>query len=114
TERYALPSRRLSRSREGSDFEPRFDAQAGSVQVKHQLPDFGRTAFFGARYAHVNGIDARWSPRASRIYELPRGDIRHGLKAQYGESFRTPVTNARYSHADLTSGTANLSSVGGA
>ncbi|MCG7569429.1 TonB-dependent receptor [Pseudoalteromonas sp. CNC9-20] len=110
SEYYENPSRVLSRYREFSDLEHRFDAQAGYVQVKQQLPDFGLTAFFGARYDHVNGIDARWSPRASLIYELPSGDIRHVLKAQYGESFRTPVTNELYSNDDITSGNANLSS----
>jgi len=65
------------------------------------------TLFLGARYDDVKAIDSKLSPRISAIYSPTRA---HTFKLQYGESFRTPVTNELYSDDDVTKGNPNLKS----
>ena len=65
------------------------------------------TVFFGARFDDVIGIESKVSPRFAFVYS---GLQQHTLKLQYGESFRTPVTNELYSNDDVTTGNPNLTS----
>ncbi|CAM3793532.1 MULTISPECIES: TonB-dependent receptor plug domain-containing protein [Pseudoalteromonas] len=63
--------------------------------------------FLGARFDDVKDIDSNLSPRIAAIYKPA---LAHTLKLQYGESFRTPVTNELYSNDDVTLGNPNLKS----
>ena len=65
------------------------------------------TLFLGARYDDVKDLDSNLSPRIAAIYKPVDA---HTLKLQYGESFRTPVTNELYSNDDVTVGNPNLKS----
>ncbi|WP_283709156.1 TonB-dependent receptor plug domain-containing protein [Pseudoalteromonas prydzensis] len=65
------------------------------------------TLFLGARYDDVKDLDSNLSPRIAAIYRPAEA---HTLKLQYGESFRTPVTNELYSNDDVTIGNPNLKS----
>ncbi|MFU2511967.1 TonB-dependent receptor plug domain-containing protein [Pseudoalteromonas sp. ASV78] len=63
--------------------------------------------FLGARFDDVKDLDSNLSPRIAAIYKPVEA---HTLKLQYGESFRTPVTNELYSNDDVTIGNPNLTS----
>ncbi|MGO3784724.1 MAG: TonB-dependent receptor plug domain-containing protein [Pseudoalteromonas prydzensis] len=63
--------------------------------------------FLGARFDDVKDLDSNLSPRIAAIYKPVEA---HTLKFQYGESFRTPVTNELYSNDDVTIGNPNLTS----
>jgi iron complex outermembrane receptor protein len=65
------------------------------------------TFFIGARYDDVKDIDSKLSPRLASIYEINQS---HTLKLQYGESFRTPVTNELFSNDSVTKGNPSLQS----
>jgi iron complex outermembrane receptor protein len=55
----------------------------------------------------VKSIDSKLSPRLAFIYDLNEN---HTLKLQYGESFRTPVSNELYSNDEVTVGNPDLKS----
>lgn len=76
----------------------------GQVKWRYN-PDL--TVFLGARFDDVQGIESKVSPRFAFVYS---GLQQHTLKLQYGESFRTPVTNELYSNDDVTTGNPNLTS----
>lgn len=63
--------------------------------------------FAGARYDEVKDIDDNLSPRLAFVYGY---DEANTFKLQYGESFRTPVSNELNSNDDVTSGNSNLTS----
>ncbi|WP_254907761.1 TonB-dependent receptor plug domain-containing protein [Pseudoalteromonas shioyasakiensis] len=63
--------------------------------------------FFGARYDDVKDIDSKLSPRLAGVYVI---NPEHTVKVQYGESFRTPVTNELFSNDDVTVGNPSLRS----
>ncbi|WP_404344141.1 TonB-dependent receptor plug domain-containing protein [Pseudoalteromonas mariniglutinosa] len=65
------------------------------------------TLFIGGRYDYVDGIDNKFSPRLAGIYHY---DQNQTFKLQYGESFRTPVTNELFSNDDVTIGNSALKS----
>ncbi|CAH9050631.1 Vitamin B12 transporter BtuB [Pseudoalteromonas holothuriae] len=83
-----------------------FDSTAIYGQVKYALTEQA-TLFFGARYDEVKGIDSKLSPRVAATYALSE---HHTLKLQYGESFRTPVSNELNSNDDVTVGNPDLTS----
>ncbi|MCF6434284.1 TonB-dependent receptor [Pseudoalteromonas sp. MMG022] len=83
-----------------------FDSTAAYAQVKHIFSD-DLTLFVGARYDDVKDIDSKLSPRVAAIYKLSPSNT---LKLQYGESFRTPVSNELNSNDDVTVGNPNLTS----
>lgn len=72
------------------------------LPLSHQL-----TLFVGGRYDDVKNIDSKLSPRIAAIYQP---SLANTVKLQYGESFRTPVTNELYSNDDVTVGNTNLQS----
>ena len=109
SEYYENPSRVLSRYREFNDLEHRFDAQAGYVQVKQQLPDFGLTAFFG-RAAIMSMVLMHVGHHEPRLFTRPSGDTRHVLKRNTASRFVLRSPMSFYSNDDITSGNANLSS----
>jgi len=82
------------------------DADAIYAQLKWQT-NTNISVFAGARYDDVKGIDSKISPRLAFVYQSGGG---HSLKLQYGESFRTPVTNELYSNDEVTSGNPQLTS----
>jgi len=65
------------------------------------------TLFIGARYDDVKDIDSKLSPRLAGVYKI---NSEHTVKLQYGESFRTPVTNELFSNDDVTIGNPSLRS----
>lgn len=65
------------------------------------------TVFLGSRFDDVKGIDSKLSPRFATIYQPTPANT---FKLQYGESFRTPVTNELYSNDDVTVGNPELRS----
>ncbi|WP_282658477.1 TonB-dependent receptor plug domain-containing protein [Pseudoalteromonas shioyasakiensis] len=65
------------------------------------------TLFVGARYDDVKDIDSKLSPRLAGVYVI---NPEHTVKLQYGESFRTPVTNELFSNDDVTVGNPSLRS----
>ena len=83
-----------------------FDSYAGYLQAKYKLSD-DMNMFAGIRYDEVKDIDDKLSPRLAFIYNL---NPRHTLKFQYGESFRTPVSNELNSNDDVTIGNSDLTS----
>ncbi|MGS0535534.1 TonB-dependent receptor plug domain-containing protein [Pseudoalteromonas sp. SaAl2] len=72
------------------------------LPLSHQF-----TLFVGGRYDDVKNIDSKLSPRIAAIYQP---SLANTVKLQYGESFRTPVTNELYSNDDVTVGNTNLKS----
>ncbi|MBQ4860152.1 TonB-dependent receptor [Pseudoalteromonas sp. MMG013] len=83
-----------------------FDSYAVYGQVKYGItPD--TTLFLGARFDEVKHIDNKLSPRLAIIYNIYE---HHTVKLQYGESFRTPVSNELNSNDDVTIGNPNLKS----
>ncbi|KAF7764496.1 iron complex outermembrane recepter protein [Pseudoalteromonas citrea] len=89
-----------------SDLLQSFDSYAIYGQAKYQTSD-KVTLFIGARFDEVKHIDNKLSPRLAVIYDVFEG---HTLKLQYGESFRTPVSNELNSNDDVTIGNPNLKS----
>lgn len=89
-----------------SDLLQSFDSYAAYGQAKYQAHD-KVTLFIGARFDEVKHIDNKLSPRLAVIYDVFEG---HTLKLQYGESFRTPVSNELNSNDDVTIGNPNLKS----
>jgi len=83
-----------------------FNSSAAYTQIKHKYSD-NLTFFIGARYDDVQDIDKKLSPRVAAIYNL---NDEHTLKLQYGESFRTPVSNELNSNDDVTIGNSELKS----
>ena len=83
-----------------------FDSYAAYSQAKYKASE-KLTMFVGARFDEVKGIDSKLSPRLAFIYDLNQY---HTLKLQYGESFRTPVSNELYSNDDVTVGNKDLNS----
>ncbi|RZQ52448.1 ferric-rhodotorulic acid transporter [Pseudoalteromonas phenolica] len=83
-----------------------FDSYAAYSQAKYKASE-KLTMFVGARFDEVKGIDSKLSPRLAFIYDLNQ---HHTLKLQYGESFRTPVSNELYSNDDVTVGNTDLTS----
>lgn len=82
------------------------NADAIYSQLKWQANSY-INIFAGARFDNVKGIDSKLSPRLAFVYQSGTG---HSLKLQYGESFRTPVTNELYSNDEVTSGNPQLTS----
>ena len=83
-----------------------FDSYALYAQAKYKAAN-NLTMFVGARFDEVKSIDSKLSPRLALIYDL---NEKHTLKLQYGESFRTPVSNELYSNDDVTVGNPDLKS----
>ncbi len=83
-----------------------FDSTAAYAQLKHVINE-DLTVFVGARYDDVKDIDSKFSPRVAAIYKVSPS---HTIKLQYGESFRTPVSNELNSNDDVTVGNPNLTS----
>ncbi|NNG41340.1 TonB-dependent receptor [Pseudoalteromonas sp. NEC-BIFX-2020_002] len=95
-----------------NDFAPFTDLKSSfetkSVYGQLKIPYSEQlTLFVGTRYDDVKDLDSKLSPRISVIYQPA---LAHTLKLQYGESFRTPVTNELYSNDDVTMGNPNLQS----
>ncbi len=87
-------------------FKKSINANAVYTQLKWLfLQDL--TFFIGGRYDDVVDIENKFSPRAAMVYQ---GIDDHSLKLQYGESYRTPVTNELYSSDDVTTGNPDLTS----
>lgn len=74
------------------------------VQYSRQLSD-SIDFYIGGRYDDVADIDAKFSPRVAFKYQL---DKKNSVKLQYGEAFRTPVTNELYSEDLVTVGNPDL------
>ncbi|BBN83446.1 vitamin B12 transporter BtuB [Pseudoalteromonas sp. A25] len=83
-----------------------FDSTAVYGQLKYTMSEKA-TLFVGARYDDVKDIDSKFSPRVAAIYSLSEQNT---IKLQYGESFRTPVSNELNSNDDVTVGNPNLTS----
>lgn len=83
-----------------------FETVSAYGQLKIPFSD-SFTFFIGARYDDVKDIDSKLSPRLASIYEINQS---HTLKLQYGESFRTPVTNELFSNDSVTKGNPSLQS----
>ncbi|WMO16332.1 TonB-dependent receptor plug domain-containing protein [Pseudoalteromonas piscicida] len=83
-----------------------FDSYAGYVQAKYRFSE-QLSMFAGARYDEVKDIDDKLSPRLAFVYGY---DEANTFKLQYGESFRTPVSNELNSNDDVTSGNSELTS----
>lgn len=81
-----------------------FNSKAAYAQVKQRVNE-RFTLFVGARYDKVEDIDKKISPRLAAIYSF---DNENTFKVQYGESFRTPVSNELNSNDDVTVGNKNL------
>lgn len=79
-----------------------------SVYGQLKIPLSGHiTVFLGSRFDDVKNIDSKLSPRFATIYQTTPANT---FKLQYGESFRTPVTNELYSNDDITVGNPKLGS----
>ena len=83
-----------------------FETYSAYGQVKIPYSEMF-TFFVGARYDNVNNIDSKLSPRLASILII---NPQHTLKVQYGESFRTPVTNELFSNDNVTIGNPSLDS----
>ena len=71
-----------------------FETYSAYGQLKIPYSD-ALTLFVGARYDDVKDIDSKFSPRLAAVYVI---NPEHTVKVQYGESFRTPVTNELFSN----------------
>ena len=83
-----------------------FETYSAYGQLKIPYSD-ALTLFVGARYDDVKDIDSKLSPRLACVYVI---NPEHTVKVQYGESFRTPVTNELFSNDDVTVGNPSLRS----
>ena len=83
-----------------------FETLSAYGQLKIPYSD-ALTLFIGARYDDVKDIDSKLSPRLAGVYKI---NSEHTVKLQYGESFRTPVTNELFSNDDVTTGNPSLRS----
>ncbi len=83
-----------------------FETYSAYGQLKIPYSD-ALTLFVGARYDDVKDIDSKFSPRLAGVYVI---NPEHTVKLQYGESFRTPVTNELFSNDDVTVGNPSLRS----
>lgn len=83
-----------------------FETYSAYGQLKVPYSD-ALTLFVGARYDDVKDIDSKLSPRLAGVYVI---NPEHTVKVQYGESFRTPVTNELFSNDDVTVGNPSLRS----
>lgn len=83
-----------------------FETYSAYGQLKIPYSD-ALTLFVGARYDDVKDIDSKLSPRLAGVYVI---NPEHTVKLQYGESFRTPVTNELFSNDDVTVGNPSLRS----
>lgn len=83
-----------------------FETYSAYGQLKIPYSD-SLTLFVGARYDDVKNIDSKLSPRLAGVYVI---NPEHTVKVQYGESFRTPVTNELFSNDDVTVGNPSLRS----
>ena len=83
-----------------------FETYSAYGQLKIPYSD-ALTLFVGARYDDVKDIDSKFSPRLAAVYVI---NPEHTVKVQYGESFRTPVTNELFSNDDVTVGNPSLRS----
>ncbi|WP_462178585.1 TonB-dependent receptor plug domain-containing protein [Pseudoalteromonas gelatinilytica] len=83
-----------------------FETYSAYGQLKIPYSD-ALTLFVGARYDDVKDIDSKLSPRLAAVYVI---NPEHTVKLQYGESFRTPVTNELFSNDDVTVGNPSLRS----
>ncbi|WP_209328372.1 TonB-dependent receptor plug domain-containing protein [Pseudoalteromonas sp. PA2MD11] len=83
-----------------------FETLSAYGQLKIPYSD-ALTLFIGARYDDVKDIDSKLSPRLAGVYKI---NSEHTVKLQYGESFRTPVTNELFSNDDVTIGNPSLRS----
>ncbi|MEJ6473279.1 TonB-dependent receptor plug domain-containing protein [Pseudoalteromonas piscicida] len=83
-----------------------FDSYAAYVQAKYQFSK-QLSMFAGVRYDEVKEIDEKLSPRLAFVYSY---DDNNTFKLQYGESFRTPVSNELNSNDDVTKGNSALTS----
>ncbi|KPM74784.1 ferric-rhodotorulic acid transporter [Pseudoalteromonas sp. UCD-33C] len=83
-----------------------FETYSAYGQLKIPYSD-SLTLFVGARYDDVKDIDSKLSPRLAGVYVI---NPEHTVKVQYGESFRTPVTNELFSNDDVTVGNSSLRS----
>ncbi|MEI8646426.1 TonB-dependent receptor [Pseudoalteromonas sp. Hal056] len=83
-----------------------FETYSAYGQLKIPYSD-ALTLFVGARYDDVKDIDSKFSPRLAAVYVI---NPKHTVKVQYGESFRTPVTNELFSNDDVTVGNPSLRS----
>ena len=83
-----------------------FETYSAYGQLKIPYSD-SLTLFVGARYDDVKDIDSKLSPRLAGVYVI---NPVHTVKVQYGESFRTPVTNELFSNDDVTVGNPSLRS----
>ena len=83
-----------------------FETYSAYGQLKIPYSD-ALTLFVGARYDDVKDIDSKLSPRLAGVYVI---NPEHTVKVQYGESFRTPVTNELFSNDDVTVGNPSLRS----
>lgn len=83
-----------------------FETYSAYGQLKIPYSD-ALTLFVGARYDDVKDIDSKLSPRLAGVYVI---SPEHTVKVQYGESFRTPVTNELFSNDDVTVGNPSLRS----
>ena len=83
-----------------------FETYSAYGQLKIPYSD-SLTLFVGARYDDVKDIDSKLSPRLAGVYVI---NPEHTVKVQYGESFRTPVTNELFSNDDVTVGNPSLRS----
>lgn len=83
-----------------------FETYSAYGQLKIPYSD-ELTLFVGARYDDVKDIDSKFSPRLAAVYVI---NPEHTVKVQYGESFRTPVTNELFSNDDVTVGNPSLRS----
>lgn len=91
------------------EFEPlkyTFETYSAYGQLKIPYSE-ALTLFIGARYDDVKDIDSKLSPRLAGVYVI---NPEHTVKVQYGESFRTPVTNELFSNDDVTVGNPSLRS----
>lgn len=83
-----------------------FKTQSVYGQLKIPFSEY-ITVFLGSRFDDVKNIDSKLSPRFATIYQPTPANT---FKLQYGESFRTPVTNELYSNDDVTVGNPELRS----
>ncbi len=83
-----------------------FETYSAYGQLKIPYSD-ALTLFLGVRYDDVKDIDNKLSPRIAAVYLVSE---EHTLKLQYGESFRTPVTNELFSNDNVTKGNRSLRS----
>ncbi|ATC95737.1 hemoglobin/transferrin/lactoferrin receptor protein [Pseudoalteromonas tunicata] len=97
---------RLSENPEFAGLKKSLDQYSAYGQFKwHYSNDL--TIFLGARFDDVVSIESKVSPRLAAVFS---GIKSHTIKFQYGESFRTPVTNELYSNDEVTSGNPALTS----